>query len=415
MQLVIARGFAAILAAMGRADGVGVVGKTAVSHGFEPNATAIPPKLLVETGARTPDELPPGSLALASPARGLEVMRDVPNRRPWSPGRPAALTVLLAVALGFSLAGTTPSLAAGKLSWLDDVVREVVREAEAGGKVVARGSDGATTALCGSGRLFGREADESLEVLVKRSDDLAHAGRRAETVGEAVLQKRFTRLIPHDPDNVRAFTALAPAEKRLVVEMGETAQRLARRYPGQAEEMIRSLGTEGMSAVRVFGDDVAEVIVKEGPSSLGVLRKTGRGGWGFFTQQVLPHKKKLLAAGVLTAFLADPDRFVDYAGRATEYAVREFGRAGVQLAGAIGGGAAKGLEASVAEVLSRYGLNFAVTRWLGIALAGGVVLIASMVVLGLPVRWMLRPILWPLRLLTWKAARRRGALEARPQ
>ena len=148
--------------------------------------------------------------------------------------------------------------------------------------------------------------------------------------------------MPRDAEGAKTFAALAPAEKRLVVEMGETAQLLAHRYPGQAERMIKELGTEGMSAVRVFGDDVAEVIVKEGPQSVGILRKTGRGGWEFFTSQVLPHKKKLIAAGVMAAFLADPDRFVDYAGRATEYAVREFAKAGVTLAGAVTGGAARG-------------------------------------------------------------------------
>jgi hypothetical protein len=161
--------------------------------------------------------------------------------------------------------------------------------------------------------------------------------------------------------------------------------------------MIRALGTEGLSAVRVFGDDFAEVIVKEGPESLGVLRKTGRGGWAFFTQQVLPHKKKLIAAGVLAAFLADPDKFVDYAGRATEYAVREFAKAGVQLAGAVGGGAARGLESTVSAALASYGLDFAVVRYLGMGLAGLVVVMASLVILGLPLRWMLRPVTWPLR------------------
>jgi hypothetical protein len=121
--------------------------------------------------------------------------------------------------------------------------------------------------------------------------------------------------------------------------MGETAQRLARRYPGQAETMIRRLGVEGMTAVRVYGDDVAEVVAKEGPESINVLRKAGRGGWTFFTETVLPHKKKLAAAGVLALFLANPDRFVDSAGRITEYAVDQFARAGIRLAGAVGGGA----------------------------------------------------------------------------
>jgi len=325
-------------------------------------------------------------------------MRNVVNRRPRFSGR-------LAVLVGLALA-LPASARAGKLSWLDEVVQEVVREAEAGGKAVARGGDGATATLRGTGRLFAREADEGLEVLAKRSDDLARVGRRAETASESLLQKRFTRLLPRDAESARTFAELAPAEKRLVVEMGETAQRLARRYPGQAEGMIRTLGTEGMSAVRVYGDDVAEVLIKEGPESLGVLRKTGRGGWSFFTGKVLPHKKKLIAAGVLTAFFADPDRFVDYAGRATEYAVREFARAGVQLAGAVGGGAARGLEASVAEALGRYGVNFAAARYLGMGLAALVVVLASMVILGMPVRWVLRPVTWPLRVIR---GRRRAA------
>ena len=117
-------------------------------------------------------------------------------------------------------------------------------------------------------------------------------------------------------------------------------------------------GRKGLSAVRVFGDDVAEVIVKEGPESLSVLRKAGRGGWSFFTNQVLPNKKKLAAAGVLAVFLANPEKFVDYAGQATEFAVREFAKAGIQLASAAGLGAARGLETSIGHTLASYGLNY---------------------------------------------------------
>jgi len=326
-------------------------------------------------------------------------MRGVPNRHPVA--LVAAGLAVLAVSLGL------PNPArAGKLAWLDEVVHEVVKEAEASGKTLARGADEVSVVARGSERLFVHEGEESLEILARRSDDLARAGRRGvEATTEAALQKRFARLVPRDVEGAKTFAALAPAEKRLVVEMGETAQLLAHRYPGQAERMIKELGTEGMSAVRVFGDDVAEVIVKEGPQSVGILRKTGRGGWEFFTSQVLPHKKKLIAAGVMAAFLADPDRFVDYAGRATEYAVREFARAGVTLAGAVTGGAARGLESSIAEALKPYGLNFAVFRYLGMALAGLVALAAAMVLLGLPLRWMLWPVTWPVRVLRGRRPR----------
>ncbi len=222
-----------------------------------------------------------------------------------------------------------------------------------------------------AGRLFlAHEADEGLEHLIRQSDELARAGRRIDRPAEALLESRFSRLLRQDPQTLRTFAALEPAEKRLVVELGETAQRLARRYPAEAETMVRRLGPEGLTAVRVFGDDVAEVLVKEGPESLGVLRKAGRGGWSFFTKYVLPHKKKLAAAGVLAAFLADPEKFVDYAGQATEYAVREFGKAGIQLASAVGGGAVRGIEDTIGQALSSYGLNLPILRYLGMGLAG---------------------------------------------
>jgi hypothetical protein len=294
------------------------------------------------------------------------------------------------------------SAMAGKVSWLDEVVQEVLVEARAGGKsAVDRGATASRTA----GRLFAREADDGLEALARRSDALARSAKKVESPSEALLQARFNRLLRPEPETARVFAALEPAEKRVVVEMGEAAQQLARRYPGQAESMVRKLGTEGLSAVRVYGDDVAEVVVKEGPESLGVLRKTGRGGWKFFTETVLPNKKKLVAAGVLAAFLADPDKFVDTAGRATEYAVRQFARAGVDLVGAVSAGAARGLESSISSTLAAYGLDFAVLRYLGMALAGLFVLGSTLVLLGLPVRWMLRPFTWPVRMIFGRGKR----------
>jgi hypothetical protein len=268
-----------------------------------------------------------------------------------------------------------------------------------------RGGEAARVELRGAGRLFAsRDAEEGLEQLVRRSDELARAGRRVEQPSEALLNARFSRLLQPDTQALRSFTALEPAEKRLVVELGEAAQRLARRYPQEAETMVRQLGPEGLTAVRVFGDDVAEVMVKEGPETLGILRKTGRGGWSFFTQHVLPHKKKLAAAGILAAFLANPDKFVDYAGQATEFAIREFASAGISLATTVGSGAAHGLESSIGEALAAHGLDQPVFRYLGMALASLVVLGSLFVIAGLPVRLIFRPLTWPIRLLS---ARRR--------
>jgi hypothetical protein len=305
-----------------------------------------------------------------------------------------------AVALALVMLAQPGIVQAGKLSWLDDLVKDVIVEAKAGGKGLIRGGDGAQTAIPRGGRLFlTHDADEGLEHLVRRADELARAGRRVEQPAETLLQARFSRLLRQDPHTLRTFAALEPAEKRLVVELGETAQKLARRYPREAETMVRRLGPEGLTAVRVFGDDVAEVLVKEGSESLSVLRKAGRGGWSFFTSQVLPHKKKLAAAGVLAAFLADPEKFVDYAGQATEFAVKEFAKAGIQLASAVTGGAARGLESSIASTLATYGLDVPVLRYLGMGLAGLVVLLSLMVIIGLPIRWMFRPFGWGFRMI----------------
>jgi hypothetical protein len=286
---------------------------------------------------------------------------------------------------------------------MDEVVQQVVREAKAEGKVAARVEE--STAR-GAGRLFVREADQGLETLARRSDDLARTARRIDQPAEALLEARFARLVRAEPEAARTFRSLAPAEKRLVVEMGETAQRLARRYPGQAETMIRRLGVEGMTAVRVYGDDVAQVAAKEGPESINVLRKTGRGGWAFFTGTVLPHKKKLAAAGVLALFLVNPDRFVDSAGRITEYAAEQFAKAGIQLAGAVGGGASRGLESAVEQALAAHGIDSVLARRVGMGLALVVIFLATMVLLGLPIGWILRPLSWPLRLVRGRQATR---------
>lgn len=306
----------------------------------------------------------------------------------------------MALAAWLLFGGVVAPARAGKLSWLDDVVQEVIAEARAGGKGLAReiGGDGAKLEARRAGKLFlSHEADEGLERLLRQSDELAQAGGKLERPAEALLESRFARLMRQDPQALRTFANLAPAEKRLVVELGETAQRLARRYPAEAETMVRRLGPEGLTAVRVYGDDVAEVLAREGSESIGVLRRTGRAGWSFFTNTVLPHKKKLLAAGVLAAFLANPEKFVDLAGQATEFAVQEFGKAGIQLASAVAGGAARGLDRSIGHTLAAYGLNHPLLRYLGMGLAGLVAVLSLMVIAGLPLRWLLRPISWPLR------------------
>lgn len=300
--------------------------------------------------------------------------------------KPAArLRIVLQTLACLGLIALTPAPAwAGKMSWLDDVLQQVIQESR-GGDTLAGASARAT------GRLFTKEADEALAVVARRHDELTNGARSTASVSDAVLDARFARLVRSEPRMARVFAELPATEKRLVVEMTETTQRLARRYPSEAEGMIRSLGTDGLSAVRVWGDDVAPVLAREGNSAINVLRKTGQNGWAFFNSHVLPNKTKLVAAGVMTAFLVNPEKFIDTAGRITEYAAREFARAGISLAGAVGGGLASGLEQGIGAWLEGIGLNLAILRYLGMGFAAIVVILSAGVILGLPLRWLLAP------------------------
>src|SRR5271166_4673568 len=120
----------------------------------------------------------------------------VPGRLPQSMASLAAGSTLVAlVVLGF--AGPAQ---AGKLSWLDDVVREVIAETRGGSKSLVRGGEGAKVELRTAGRLFtSHDAEEGLEQFIKRSDELARAGRRIDHPTEALLQGRISRLLEHIP------------------------------------------------------------------------------------------------------------------------------------------------------------------------------------------------------------------------
>jgi hypothetical protein len=125
-------------------------------------------------------------------------------------------------------------------------------------------------------------------------------------------------------------------------------------------------------------------------------------GWDFFTNRVLPNKGKLAAAGVLTLFLADPDRFVDTAGKATEYAMQQCAKAGVSLAGAVGTATVRGLGGTFGALLSSLGIDGPLARAIGIAMAVIVVLISLMILFGAPLRWLFLPLTPVLRLFRGK-------------
>lgn len=307
--------------------------------------------------------------------------RCQPDSRFESHSRCRTLAIALAAVALFALAA--PAYA-GKMSVLEGLVRAAVEES----RVEARGA----AKLAEEARLL-RGSEELFETAARRHESLLRAAGRVAELDEAVVAQRVAKLTTAaDSEAVRALRGMSVAERHFVVEAAETAGALARKYPDDAVAMIRRLGPEGLAYTRVYGDDVAEMVLKEGPESLGVLRKGGRGAWTFFKDNVLPHKKKLVAAGVFAAFLANPDQFVDLAGRATDYAVREFARAGVELAAGVPGAFSDGVQAGVGNTLDRWGLNYAPLRWGLVALALLIAAGAALTLIG----WPLRTVAWPI-------------------
>lgn len=299
----------------------------------------------------------------------------------------AKRSIGLTLALGWLVCTSWPVTArADKLSWTDNVLRGIVRQAREEAGAAAKPIDKALL-----------RSTSDLDTLARSTDEWARVGTRSVEAGAE--EARFAKLVKGDASAIRGFQDLTIAEKRLVTRMGEASQSLARRYPADADDLIRRLGPEGLTAVRVYGDDVAQVIAREGPEAIDVLRKSGRPGWKFYSEVVLRHKGKLAAAGVLTAFLANPDDFVDSAGKVTQYAIEQFAKAGIDLAGAVGTGASKGLENAVGAWLSRHGIDSSPARMVGMVLVGGVAIACLLVLIGVPFRTMTRPFVWPFRLL----------------
>jgi len=318
------------------------------------------------------------------------------TQRTW-PGRLAGLLVGAGVVFWGSC-----SVWAGGGGWLDDVLRQIVRDAQVEGRALLRtGERSAIREWQTAGKLAGSKADHGLETLVERARQWGRQGHTAQLPIPAVVDSRFQQLVRDDAAR-QVFHSLAIEQKQVVVTMGETALALAKRHPQEAEKLIDELGTEGLLAVRVFGEDVAPVLASEGPQALRVLRRTGKAGWGFLTTQVLPHKKKLAAAGVLTLFWADPERFVDSAGQATSYAINQFARAGLTLAAAAGAATVTGLDQAMDSWLAGHGLNHPLVRAAACAACTLAALIALLAFLGLPSKLLIRPIAWitrPLRIL----------------
>lgn len=248
------------------------------------------------------------------------------------------LGAILSLLIGVSLMAPPPAAAAGAKDILEALIRagRKVGRAAPDGKIAKGAKDAAR-----AGRKAGEAASEGR--VLQRIDELSPPRINART--EAQLARRFDRLDNVD-DNLRhLFNELPAPQRALVVELGEASQRVMRRTNG--EELIRQLDADGLRQVGTYGDTVIEGVEQLGPGFKDAVRKTGNGALVFYGKYLKPHRGKLAAAGLVTAYLAAPEKFHDAAGKLTERAVEEFAKLGIETTGAVHRGLWRGVQSKL--------------------------------------------------------------------
>jgi hypothetical protein len=294
----------------------------------------------------------------------------------------------------------------GKL--LQEVVEQVAR---AEGRGVAR-QMAAREAMNLERTIALQESEEAARIL---------AQRLPSAVDEAGLLGRFGRLPGTNQALEAEFRLLPLAERRAVVELGESAQQIFRLYPpDEALALVQHLDAAGLAQARTYGDFVVdgahwlqsgevlesladrklsaeeaaavaktlglrslpETIPAEKTTQLwkAAVRKSGEGVGRFWREYIVPHKGKWLAAGLLASYLAMPEKFHDALGNLTEYGTRKLTELGASVALGAGRGVVNG---PIDAIKKHYAADPGGT-------VASLMLIALLLVLAVPpARWLL--------------------------
>ena len=122
---------------------------------------------------------------------------------------------------------------------------------------------------------------------------------------------------------------------------------MLRRYDdGQSCESSTAMVS---SNPQTYGDFVADGVRLAGPEYKLVVRKTGSGASQFLTRYLKPHYKKLVAAGLVAAYLSAPEKFHDEAGNLTAWAAEQLTRLGIEVTSAAPRGIWRAIVAKFTE------------------------------------------------------------------
>ena len=211
-------------------------------------------------------------------------------------------------------------------------------------------------------RQFGKEAaEEGAESLGRRigalaqrcGDDALLAARKAGPRGLRLAEQagddapRVVRLLARHGDEA-AWVLSRPEGIRLFLRHGDDAAEAMMRHKGIAEELIAAYDRRAVEALRAVSEQNGRrlaMMAQEGTLAaggrpadlLGVVGRYGDRGMDF----VWRNRKALAAGAVLTAFLTEPEPFIngtrDLAKLAVEAMTQPVGQVGGELARDIGG------------------------------------------------------------------------------
>lgn len=210
---------------------------------------------------------------------------------------------------------------------------------------------------------------------------IVRAGAKVDDVPVAAIERRVARasegaLLPDsaavmralshaDPAVAREVERLAPAETDLALRMFKGAEVIEKAHPDRIvrAQMLREGGGDLILAAERHGDEIgqsaARIMTAEEVGQLptdslarfsaSASEERGEQFLKAWNGYIVPHWKPLAAGGAISAFLVEPDLFIDAAGNLTRHATESFARLGVEVAGSATAGAVKGASEGVME------------------------------------------------------------------
>lgn len=192
----------------------------------------------------------------------------------------------------------------------------------------------------------------------RRLDTAATASRKFDT-GLARAAVRAT-----DADLLRHLDTLPAAEQQFALQVFEGGRILRAANPDELARarLITEGGTDLLVAAQRHGDEVArpafmlqlgEAAGQVPPGSVTrfsqVAAERGEPFLAGWNRYIVPNWKLLASSGAITACLAASDSCIDAAGNLTAQAAETFARLGVEVAGGVVTGAAKGAGEAVMQ------------------------------------------------------------------